>query len=83
MAFLLLLSSSLDADPVQNRHQNSGALKEGGHGRRKILALVKWIILISGGITMVFPFYWMVITSIKIQSEVMKIPPVLFPRRLP
>ena len=41
--------------------------------RRKILALVKWIILISGGITMVFPFYWMVITSIKIQSEVMKI----------
>ena len=50
--------------------------------RRKILALVKWIILISGGITMVFPFYWMVITSIKIQSEVMKIPPVLFPTKI-
>ena len=34
------------------------------------------------GITMVFPFYWMIITSIKIQSEVMKIPPVLFPTRI-
>ncbi len=50
--------------------------------KRRILGIIKWIILISGGITMVFPFYWMIITSIKIQSEVMKIPPVLFPTRI-
>ncbi|AZO96597.1 carbohydrate ABC transporter permease [Halocella sp. SP3-1] len=44
-----------------------------------ISKIIKWLILIAGGITMVFPFYWMVITSIKIQSEVMKIPPVFIP----
>lgn len=50
--------------------------------RRRILGLIKWMILIAGGITMVFPFYWMIITSVKIQSEVMKIPPVLFPTKI-
>ncbi|WP_205739296.1 carbohydrate ABC transporter permease [Halocella sp. SP3-1] len=47
--------------------------------KMSISKIIKWLILIAGGITMVFPFYWMVITSIKIQSEVMKIPPVFIP----
>lgn len=50
--------------------------------RSRLLGIIKWIILIAGGITMVFPFYWMIITSVKIQSEVMKIPPVLFPTKI-
>lgn len=41
--------------------------------------IIKWLILIAGGITMVFPFYWMVTTSIKTQSEVMTVPPVWIP----
>ena len=47
--------------------------------KRRALGLIKWIILLVGGLTMVFPFYWMITTSIKIPSEVMKIPPVIFP----
>ena len=50
--------------------------------RRKILALVKWIILISANYHGV-PLLLMVITSIKIQSEVMKIRLCSFLRRLP
>ena len=44
--------------------------------KRRILGIIKWIILISGGITMVFPFYWMIITiKIRVKCED---PPVLF-----
>lgn len=44
--------------------------------------MIKWLILIAGGITMVFPFYWMVTTSIKTQSEVMTVPPVWIPTEI-
>lgn len=41
--------------------------------------VIKWVILLAGGITMIFPFYWMVTTSIKTQGEVMTVPPVFIP----
>ena len=40
--------------------------------KKRVLGFIKWVILITGGFTMIFPFYWMIITSVKIQSEVMK-----------
>ncbi|HHY13549.1 MAG TPA: carbohydrate ABC transporter permease [Thermoanaerobacterales bacterium] len=50
--------------------------------KKRVLGFIKWVILITGGFTMIFPFYWMIITSVKIQSEVMKIPPVIIPTQI-
>jgi multiple sugar transport system permease protein len=43
--------------------------------------LLRFILLI-GSIIMVTPFYWMVLTSLKSKSEIVRIPPSLFPESL-
>ena len=39
-------------------------------------------VLIVAGLAVAFPFYWMVITSLKTASETTSIPPTLFPKAL-
>jgi multiple sugar transport system permease protein len=43
---------------------------------------LKWTLLIAGAASMLFPFFWMVITSIKIPQEVLSYPPILIPRQV-
>jgi len=49
------------------------------NGKNKGKLLVH-IILIIGSIWMIFPFFWMILTSFKTFSETTRIPPVIFPK---
>ncbi|PRR84325.1 hypothetical protein CLVI_02510 [Clostridium vincentii] len=40
------------------------------------------IVLIIGAISMLTPFIWMLLTSLKTLTEATKIPPVIFPKIL-
>lgn len=42
--------------------------------------IVIYMILIAGIAITVFPFLWMILTSLKVQSEAMQIPVVIFPK---
>jgi multiple sugar transport system permease protein len=50
--------------------------------QQKILHIVLYIVLIVGAITMMFPFFWMISTSLKTNYEAIKIPPVIWPKAL-
>jgi multiple sugar transport system permease protein len=47
-------------------------------GRRRSMVPVH-ILLILGAFTMIFPFYWMIITSFKTLGESIMVPPTMFP----
>ena len=51
---------------------------KGTTGRRRRFTLVH-IILILGAFTMIFPFYWMIITSFKTVGESLLVPPTMWP----
>lgn len=49
----------------------------------KIMRLtVSYIFLVVLGIFMIFPFYWMVITSLKTEAEISMLVPTFFPKKL-
>jgi ABC-type glycerol-3-phosphate transport system permease component len=50
--------------------------------RISLFDFLKWLILLTGAVIMLFPFLWMVITSIKIPQEVMSYPPILIPNKI-
>lgn len=50
-------------------------------GNRIYKAIVH-ILLISGSVIMLLPFFWMVITSLKGPQEILRFPPTLWPERL-
>lgn len=58
--------------------QTAAKTIKGTTGRKPRLALVH-IILILGAFTMIFPFYWMIITSFKSVGESLLIPPTMWP----
>ena len=41
-----------------------------------------YAVLILGAIIMIFPFVWMILTSLKTVPESMKVPPTIFPAEL-
>ena len=43
--------------------------------------IVRYVALIAGGLLMVIPFWWMLVTSIKPPGAVLVVPPELFPRQ--
>ena len=47
-----------------------------------ISGFIKWLILLTGAVIMIFPFLWMIITSIKIPGEVMTFPPIFIPSEI-
>ncbi|MGM0607098.1 MAG: carbohydrate ABC transporter permease [Candidatus Muiribacteriota bacterium] len=47
--------------------------------KEKIYKIFTHLILITGAVAMLFPFFWMVSTSMKTPSEVLQMPPTLFP----
>lgn len=57
----------------------TGPAKPVGTTGRKRSMLPVHIVLILGAITMIFPFYWMVVTSFKTIGESLLIPPTMWP----
>lgn len=52
-----------------------------GKKRRKLIVdLLIYVILIAVGITMVFPMFWMISTSLKTEPELYILPPPLWPK---
>ncbi|MDT8718969.1 carbohydrate ABC transporter permease [Clostridium sp. 19966] len=47
--------------------------------KRHVAKIVLYLLLIIGSIIMVLPFYWMVTTSLKTPSEIVKMPPMWIP----
>ncbi len=47
-----------------------------------LFSFFKWLILLTGAAAMLLPFLWMVITSIKINSDIISYPPVLIPNQI-
>ena len=48
--------------------------------QNKIAKIIKIILLIFGAFLMVFPFVWMLATSLKTLPEATAIPPIMFPK---
>lgn len=44
--------------------------------------IVSYIVLILGAFLMIFPFFWMIMTSLKTLSEAIAVPPVWWPKEL-
>jgi ABC-type glycerol-3-phosphate transport system permease component len=49
--------------------------------RRSPVTLLRYAVLIAGGLLMAVPFWWMLVTSIKPPGSVLAVPPELFPRQ--
>ena len=47
--------------------------------RKTVLTVIKYVVLIIGALVMMFPFIWMLLTSLKTLPESISIPPTLFP----
>ncbi len=47
--------------------------------RKAALTAVKYAVLIAGALVMMFPFIWMLLTSLKTLSEAIAIPPQWLP----
>jgi multiple sugar transport system permease protein len=50
--------------------------------KQQINTFLLRLVLLIGSVMMVTPFYWMVLTSLKSKSEIVRIPPSLFPESL-
>ena len=52
--------------------------------RRSMLIgkILTYLFLIAGSIVMIFPFVWMILTSLKTLAESMQVPPTIFPARV-
>ena len=48
-------------------------------GQKKNVKIVKNIILIVICLSMIIPFYWMIVTALKTSQEILRFPPTLFP----
>ncbi len=49
--------------------------------RRTWPALLRYVVLVAGGLLMIIPFWWMLVTSLKAPGSVLTVPPELFPRQ--
>lgn len=50
--------------------------------RRRIVSALKYTVLILVSLLLLFPFYWMVITSLKDSTQIFVFPPELFPKKI-
>jgi multiple sugar transport system permease protein len=44
-------------------------------------AVLRYVVLVAGGLLMIIPFWWMLVTSLKPPGSVLTVPPELFPRQ--
>lgn len=65
------------AAPVSATRQRTRLQRRGHFGM-----VVRYVVLILSGATMILPFLWMLTTSLKAPGAVMTIPPEILPRRI-
>ena len=46
---------------------------------RQLTTILTYVVLVLGAVIMIFPFVWMILTSLKTVPESMKVPPTFFP----
>jgi multiple sugar transport system permease protein len=63
-------SQTVVADPIPARSTAAAAVVGKRDWRRPVARVVLYLILLAGGLMMVFPFVWMVISSLKSASEI-------------
>lgn len=61
-------------------HPTTGRLRLGQRRRTLVLNLGTYVVLSGGGLLILFPFFWMVVTSFKPLSEVRVWPPTILPQ---
>ena len=49
---------------------------------KRLNTVLTYVFLILGALIMVFPFVWMILTSLKTVPESMEVPPTIFPKEL-
>ena len=47
---------------------------------QKRMTILTYAVLIAAAVIMVFPFLWMILTSVKTVGESNAVPPIIFPR---
>ena len=47
---------------------------------QKRMTIITYTALIIGALIMIFPFVWMILTSLKTVPESMEVPPTIFPK---
>ena len=52
----------------------------GARQKKKIGTFIKYVFLVLGAFFILFPIFWMILTSLKERGEAIKIPPVFFPK---
>ncbi len=62
------------------RDRAGSRVRLGRRRRKMVLDLITYLVLIAGGVVMLFPFFWMVVTSFKPLSEVRQWPPTILPQ---
>jgi multiple sugar transport system permease protein len=62
-----------EGSSLRSRHRLRGAFRPG--------RIVLYVVLIVASLVMIFPFIWMVLTSLKPESEVVRYPPQLWPHQ--
>ena len=59
---------------------NVNSRNESAKKKRKIKALIQWILAIIVLLIIIFPIYWMLVSSVKSQEEILLPVPTLWPR---
>ena len=49
---------------------------------RQLTTILTYVVLVLGAVIMIFPFVWMILTSLKTVPESMKVPPTIFPQEV-
>jgi multiple sugar transport system permease protein len=63
-------SQTVVADPIPARSAAASAVVEKRDWRRPLGRALLYLILLAGGLMMIFPFVWMVVSSLKSASEI-------------
>ena len=53
---------------------------ESAKRKKKIMAAIQWVLAIIVLIVIVFPIYWMLVSSVKSQEEILLATPTLWPK---
>lgn len=78
----LSFDNNSSARPAAPNTALSGGTRWQGRRWKGIANAAAWLILGSAAVTMLFPLFWMVVTSLKSEPELYQIPPALVPARL-
>jgi ABC-type glycerol-3-phosphate transport system permease component len=76
MATKPILTRPQDLPPAQAYRAQDG----GRTWTRRLQTLLVYLVVVAGAIAFIFPFYWMIITSVKPNAELFIWPPTLWPR---